>query len=178
MATGYFDVTNTNYGMTIRTHYEEVNGTISITNIQLQSTKYGGGTNYAWFPGGTIKIGDQTVLTMSYNNPATHAFSIYGVSEDWSDIYNISSGVAIDDLPSVTVGAPSVVISVDIELYRDSSTGKPTLSGSTTIEVSTGFVYIDNGSGYEAYMVYIDNGTSWDRYIPYIDNGTSWDMCS
>lgn len=38
-----------------------------------------------------------------------------------------------------------------------------------------GVVYIDNGSGFEAYQCYIDNGTSWDLYEPYIDNGTSWD---
>ena len=42
---------------------------------------------------------------------------------------------------------------------------------------SAGVIYVDNGSGFEAYQVYIDNGTSWDLYIPYIDNGTSWDVC-
>ena len=41
-----------------------------------------------------------------------------------------------------------------------------------------GLVYIDNGTGWDAYQVYIDNGTSWDLYIPYIDNGANWDICS
>lgn len=38
-----------------------------------------------------------------------------------------------------------------------------------------GCIYIDNGSGWDAYEVWIDNGSSWDQYAPYIDNGTSWD---
>lgn len=38
----------------------------------------------------------------------------------------------------------------------------------------TGLVYIDNGSGWEAYEIWIDNGTSWDLYIPYIDDGVAW----
>ena len=41
-----------------------------------------------------------------------------------------------------------------------------------------GLVYIDNGTGWDAYQCYIDNGTSWDAYMPYIDNGTSWDLYS
>lgn len=43
--------------------------------------------------------------------------------------------------------------------------------------INTGFVYIDNGTGWDAYAVYIDNGSGWDQYIPYIDNGSSWDAC-
>lgn len=49
----------------------------------------------------------------------------------------------------------------------------------TTIDVETLSmpIYIDNGSGWDAYEVYIDNGTSWDLYSVYIDNGSSWDLC-
>lgn len=39
-----------------------------------------------------------------------------------------------------------------------------------------GLVYIDNGSGFDAYQIYIDNGTSWDLHMPYIDNGSGWDL--
>lgn len=55
---------------------------------------------------------------------------------------------------------------------KDSTTSPVTVTG---VEVQ-GYVYIDNGTGWDAYQCYIDNGTSWDLYIPYIDNGTSWDM--
>ena len=56
--------------------------------------------------------------------------------------------------------------------------GSASASGSMTLTPTTGqgLVYIDNGSGWDAYQVYIDNGSSWDRYIPYIDNGSSWDQ--
>lgn len=45
-----------------------------------------------------------------------------------------------------------------------------------TVDQSSGIVYIDNGSGFEAYQVFIDNGSTWEQYIPYIDNGTSWEQ--
>ena len=56
--------------------------------------------------------------------------------------------------------------------------GSASASGSMTLTPTTGrgLVYIDNGSGWDAYQVYIDNGNSWDRYIPYIDNGSSWEQ--
>lgn len=49
---------------------------------------------------------------------------------------------------------------------------------SVTIGYNLGVVYIDNGSGLEAYQAYIDNGTGWDLCIPHIDNGTGWDVYS
>lgn len=56
--------------------------------------------------------------------------------------------------------------------------GSASARGSMPLTPTTGqgLVYIDNGSGWDAYQVYIDNGSSWDRYIPYIDNGSGWDM--
>ena len=39
---------------------------------------------------------------------------------------------------------------------------------------SSGLVYIDNGTQFEAYQMFIDNGTNWDQVIPYMDNGTEW----
>lgn len=46
-----------------------------------------------------------------------------------------------------------------------------------TYEESNNFIYIDNGSSFDAYEIYIDNGTSWDLYQAYIDNGSGWDEC-
>lgn len=57
--------------------------------------------------------------------------------------------------------------------------GPLSLSGSMDLtKINRGLVYIDNGSGLEAYQAFIDNGSSWDQYIPYIDNGSTWDMCN
>jgi hypothetical protein len=43
--------------------------------------------------------------------------------------------------------------------------------------IQRGLVYIDNGSGFEAYQCYIYNGTEWELYMPYVDNGTDWELC-
>lgn len=60
-----------------------------------------------------------------------------------------------------------------------SSTALGVVSGSGTGDLTTinrGLVYIDNGSGFEAYQAYIDNGSGWDHYIPYVDNGTTFEQ--
>ena len=175
MASKYLEIKSTSsYGFTIRIFYEEKLGVVTLTDMQLQSTKYNG----TWFMGGTISINDELMLEMSYNNPATHAFSFYSVGETFVNVQTINSGKPLPISSKRIVNASKATISADIRLYRDSSTGKPTLVGSTDVPVAIGFVYIDNGSKFEPYEIYIDNGTSWDRYIAYIDNGTGWDQCN
>lgn len=176
MATGYFDIeSQPGYGFTMRVHYEELAGIVSITNIQLKSTVYGGPK---WYPGGTISIDGVDILTMDHNNPATHKFDVNGANENWIDIVAIGDGQELPVQSAQMLDKTKTTISADIRLFRDTSTDRPTLSGSVTIELSTGLIYIDNGSGFDPYLIYIDNGSSWDRYIPYIDNGTTWDMYS
>ena len=54
-----------------------------------------------------------------------------------------------------------------------------TVTDNVTVATTTkqlGLVYIDNGSGFDAYLIYIDNGTSWEQYAPYLDNGSDWDL--
>ena len=54
-----------------------------------------------------------------------------------------------------------------------------TVTGAVTVATTTkqlGLVYIDNGSGFDAYLIYIDNGSSWEQYAPYLDNGSDWDL--
>lgn len=46
-----------------------------------------------------------------------------------------------------------------------------------SISVDSSCIYIDNGSGWDAYEIWIDNGSSWEQYAAYIDNGSSWDEC-
>lgn len=48
---------------------------------------------------------------------------------------------------------------------------------SATYEKVDAVVYIDNGTGFDAYEIWIDNGIEWEQYIPYIDNGSDWDEC-
>ena len=47
---------------------------------------------------------------------------------------------------------------------------------SVTVTYNEAVVYIDNGSGFEAYTAFIDDGTKWVPCIPYRDNGSSWDI--
>ena len=54
-----------------------------------------------------------------------------------------------------------------------------TVTDNVTVATTTkqlGLVYIDNGSGFDAYLIYIDNGSSWEQYAPYLDNGSDWDL--
>lgn len=178
MASGYFDIKNSGAGMTLRTYYEESNGVVTITKVQLQSTTMAGGTDYCWYPKGTIKVGSQTVLTMDYTKPATHSFVVSTVGDNWVSMNASSSGGKLPVTANAILDKISVTISVSITLWRDKDSTMPALNGSKTIELSTGLVYIDSGSELEPYMVYIDNGSSWDRYIPYVDNGSGWDRCN
>lgn len=175
MASKYFDIADGSYGMTMRFYYEESLGVVAITNIQLQSVMY---TGPGWYPNGTIKVGDQAIFSMNYNIPATHVFDVNSASEAWHNIRAFGAGTKLPVTSTAILDANTTEITVDIELFRDSDLNiHPNIKGSIKINLTTGLVYIDNGSGFEPYEVYIDNGESWDRCIPYIDNGTSWDLC-
>lgn len=45
------------------------------------------------------------------------------------------------------------------------------------LDYDDGLVYIDTGSGLEAYQAFVDNGTGWDLLLPHEDNGTGWVQC-
>lgn len=47
---------------------------------------------------------------------------------------------------------------------------------SVSVDYNSGLVYIDTGSGLEAYQCYIDNGSGWDLCLPHVDNGDGWDI--
>lgn len=170
----YFD-TNTSKDFTIRVHYDNSTpGYITITNVQLQSLTYGS----KWFPKGSITINGETVLTMDYTAPATHVFNVTAAGDTWYDIAVANTGgVALPVSNSTEITASTTTIAITVQLYRSSDGNSANLSGSETVELLSGLVYIGNGSSFDAYQAYIDNGSSWDRYIPYIDNGSSWDPC-
>ena len=51
-----------------------------------------------------------------------------------------------------------------------------TSNHSVAVTYNEAVVYIDTGSGFEAYTAYIDDGKKWVPCIPYRDNGSGWDM--
>lgn len=177
---GYIELSDGSYGTVVRVNYSETytvstnKSVVSITSIQVKATNYYGFTHYL---DGTIKINGTTAITLSSYH-GTHPVTV-GKQNVW---YTVGG-----DMGSVTVthnsdGSKSVSIAVSIGAYSGSASGKQWgVSGSKTIVLTTitagGYIYIDNGSSFDAYEVYIDNGSSWDRYTPYIDNGSSWDEC-
>lgn len=180
----YFDLSGDN-GFSARVFYSEQYDSstgkrvVSITGISFQSTIYGG----TWYPGGTVKVDGETVLTMDYNDPATHLVTISSAGDTWwssggmyeTDDFPYSSG----EISSEDDGTKSVTITVDITLYRNSSSVKATVSGSATIQLTTvplSCAYIGSGSAHVAYEAYIGNGTSFDVYDLYVGNGTGWDI--
>lgn len=167
----YFD-TSTVSGFTIRVYYEENLGIVTITDLQLQSTVYTG----QWYVYGTIKVNGETVLTMG--DDSTYSIDYIGAGSTWWPVYELTSR-EFTPVSSAQIFAASTTIAVDIDLHRITGDANVNgVTGSTTVSLTAGVVYIDNGSGFDAYQVYIDNGTSWDRYVPYVDNGSGWGMCS
>lgn len=148
MASSYFD-TNTKSGFTMRVFWEEKNGTVTPTDLRVRSTVYGG----KWFPGGTIKIDGITALTMDYSSPATHSFHVYGVGEDWLEV----SGDKPASVGPITDKAKAT-ITVEVELYRDSSTSKPKLTGSAEIPLTTGLVRVKTAGGVKRCRAYVVQG--------------------
>lgn len=172
----YFDVANSNdRGFTLRIHFEiSEPGFVTITNIQLQSTTYSGN----WFPGGTIKINGETVLTMDTMSPATHIFRVATIGEEWRDIAVADSrGTALPVSNSTKITASTTEIEVSCRMYRDSNTTQPNFSESKTVNLNSGLVYIANGSSFEAYEVWIANGTKFERYEPYVADGSKFVPC-
>lgn len=148
----------------------------------------------------TSTSGNSSTLSYTFKlSPVVsgHAWAIQGTNIAYSITIgsNTASGYIpeYDGTSTVTVKSGTVTQAHDSDgtktitvkfsvTDRDGETytcGAASASGTMTLTpISTGLVYIDNGSGWDAYQIYIDNGSSWDQYIAYIDNGSSWDQYS
>lgn len=168
----YFD-TCTKDGFTIRIYYEEEFGIVTITNIELQSTVYVG----QWYVYGTIKVNDETILSMGGDGNDTYSIDYIGAGSTWWPVYELKSH-EFQPISSARIFAASATISADISVHNISNNNAVRdLIETKTIGLTVGMVYIDNGSGFDIYQCYIDNGENWDLHIPYIDNGSGWDQC-
>lgn len=152
MKTGYFDTPEVS-GFTWRTHWEENNGVITIPNLQLRTKTY---TGPAWYPKGEIAVNGVTILTMDYANPATHAFYVYGAGDTFLNIQALS-GQALP-ISTDMIAAGKAVVTVNVELYRNSSSVKPVLSGSAEIPLTTGLVQIQTAGGVKRHRAYTKQG--------------------
>ena len=117
---------------------------------------------------GSTTVGTNKTVTVSSHHGGT-----LSVSSSNTGVATVSiSGTTITISPVAGAGGTAT-----ITVASATTTNYTRATASYTITVIGGLVYIDNGSGLEAYQVYIDNGSSWDLYIPYIDNGSGWDQC-
>jgi len=142
---GYFDIAG-NRTFTIRVHWAEEydiatnTSFLSITNIQAKSTLFNG----VWFPKGTISVEGTAIRTMDYAGKATHAVPVYA-NETWGDLYPPNPDVHGEDafpwsageFVHATDGTKNVTFSVNLQLWRDSSTGVVTFSGSNVVSLTT-----------------------------------------
>lgn len=186
---GYFDLVDPQYSITVRIHYAETydvstnTSDVAITNVQVMATASGRKDAARWL-NGTIAINGTTAVTMSsflgghyiYIDDLNKFIDVAGGGTDGTEIPEFGS---VTGILHNSDGSMSVDISASISFVRNSGEDDWEVSGSETVALTTisGYIYIDNGSGFDCYQVYIDNGTSWDLYMPYIDNGTSWDIC-
>lgn len=122
----------------------------------------------------TINQGEGTIITVNRTSSPKASASLGLLSNGdalyYSDILNITfkAEFGYDLLTHTINGEPAS--DQDYAVLQD-------VIVAATAE-QTGLVYIDNGSGWEAYEIWIDNGTSWDLYIPYIDDGVAWQQYS
>jgi hypothetical protein len=137
---GHFDIAG-DYGFTGRFFYAETydektgNRTVSITGISIQSKTYGS----TWYPGGPVAVDGETLFAMDYNDPATNWVTIGEAGDQWYKVGGRTVAAfpwASEELKSNPDGSKNVTFTVDLTLYRNSSSPKPTISGNFTVELT------------------------------------------
>lgn len=129
-------------GFTIRVYLSEtydISGNyskLSVTGISVKSSMYGG----TWYPGGTVSIAGTVVATMVYWNPATHKVTLSHVDDgEWNPVSALTGGKAFpwesEAIPHNTDGSKTIVLSIDIDLYRSGYSVMP-CSGTQNIKLT------------------------------------------
>lgn len=142
--------------------------TVSVTgNITVKTT--------ASVKSFTLSILEATGSTITVNRTSSPLKGASIAKIDYRDpiYYN-------DVLKIVFSASPGYELVTTTVNGSDFTSGNPhTVTDNVTVATTTkqlGLVYIDNGSGFDAYLIYIDNGSSWEQYAPYLDNGSDWDL--
>lgn len=130
--------------------------------------------------------------TMRYKITTAEDSSLVNATSDTTGdgTFKITSGVY--NVSTITMTKTLSAGTYYIYIWTDKSTSYPnnwmcirwfsneheTVVGTTiSYEELASCIYIDNGSGFDAYEIWIDNGTKWEQYAAYIDNGSGWDEC-
>ncbi len=127
---------------TVRLFWEENYDEQNTSVVKITEAKLRSGTYYGlWYPSRTIKVADQTLVTMSGNAPATHYWSVTTAGDGTFYPIITNSGAAPPWQTSAIAHNPdgtlTVAVSVDLLLYRNSPTViSTTLSGTQYIELT------------------------------------------
>lgn len=170
--TGYFDTPEVS-GFTWRTHWEEKNEVITIPKVQLRSTIFGGP---AWYPDGEIAVNGIPVLNMDNASPGTHVFYVGGAGSTFIDISAINNGQALP-VSSEVITTGKAIITVNVKLYKDSSTSQPALTGSAEIPLTTGLLNIRTAEDVKRHRVYIVQGGKAVPKAAVVKHGGSIKYC-
>lgn len=177
---GYVDFTATK-GYTLRVHYLEtydanaLKSDVTITKIQVARSQYWEDNHYL---DGTISINGIVAVSMSAFQGSHHVYvGPAGSFYDCDGTLGSVSGIVHEANGSKNI---SITVSVTGHTGSGGNGNGWNATGTATVSLTTilvGYVYIDNGYGFDAYQCFIDNGSGWDQYVPYIDNGSGWDQC-
>ena len=121
----------------------------------------------------SISAGTGSTITVNRTSSPLKGAATGNITSSDPIYYNDSLTIAFVALP----GYELVTTTVNGSNFISGNTH--TVTDNVTVLTTTkqlGLVYIDNGSGFDAYLIYIDNGSSWEQYAPYLDNGSDWGL--
>lgn len=138
---GTFNIAG-NGGFTLSVNWSETydvntnTSKVSINSLSVQSKTYGG----KWFFGGTVQVNGETVQTLSYYEPATHAVQVSSAGDRWYSVYATAAGASFPwvsgDIVHEPDGSKKVTFAFNLTLYRNSSSPYPVIIGSTEVELT------------------------------------------
>lgn len=169
--TGYFDLKNTQYGITMRINYKQTydiatnKSDVVITSIQVATSNNPGQQRYL---SGYVAIDSATAVSMS-SASGTHSIYI-GTTNTFA---NVSGSMgSVKGIAHNADGSKSVNITVSIKSYRTSGSADWSISGSQTVKLDTiprasSFTVSDGTLGVEQTITVKKASSSFKHTITY-----------
>ena len=132
---GYFDIVNSQYGITLRVHYSETyeistnSSVVNITKLQVATSNNPGMFRYLY---GSVKIDTATAVTMDSRN-GTH--SVYVSTKN--AFYDVTGTMGSISMAHDDNGRKNVTIDASVTFIRDTGASAESISGNKTISLTT-----------------------------------------
>ena len=150
---GYFDLTESSFGITLRVHYSVNHNSeadtydVTITKLQVMCSAH---SDFLHYLDGTISIDGTAAVTMSRT---AGGHSVYVSNKDV--FYDITGTLgSVSGIANNGDGSKAITISVSVGGYDTNSSKKWAVSGSEDVALSAG------GVSSVSYSLYIDTGTA------------------